>query len=126
MMKMLVLGLIFCLPLCLVGEAQDLWEIEIQVSPQTIVLGSETVWVTVHTNMPYSRADRASLTLNGIDIAWTKSDLQGYLVAKFNQADVKEIVVPPSIELVLEGVTGDGIPFAGSVTVRVVEGGPKK
>jgi len=98
--------------------AADL-EIDITVTPKALVLGSEGTLVTVHTNIAYYSVDTASLTLNGIPIAWTKSDARGQLVAKFNQDDVKEIVAPPSVELVLSGLTTDGTSFSGMDTIVV-------
>jgi hypothetical protein len=98
--------------------AADL-EIEIKVTPSALVIDSEGTLVTVHTNIAYSAVDTASLTLNGIPIAWTKSDARGQLVAKFNQSDVKAIVAPPSVFLVLSGLTKDGTSFSGSDTIVV-------
>lgn len=93
--------------------------ISITVSPKTMVIGSETVWVTVHTNIALSRVDCSTLTLNGITVAWTKADAKGNLVAKFHYDEVEKIVSPPQTMLTLKGVTKDGTPFEGSDTVAV-------
>ena len=106
-------------------EAVATEDIYIKISPNTIVIGSETEWVTVHTNIPLSRVDCSTLTLNDIGVAWTKSDAKGYLVAKFNYEAVEKIVSPPQATLTLEGVTKDGISFSGSDTVVVRESGPE-
>jgi hypothetical protein len=98
--------------------AADL-EIEIKVTPRVLVIDSEGTLVTVHTNIAYSAVDTASLTLNGIPIAWTKSDARGQLVAKFNQSDVKDIVAPPSVLLELSGYTRSGESFSGTDTIAV-------
>ena len=100
-------------------DLQEAEEIAIMVSPSTIAMGSQGTVVSVHTNIPYGFVDKASLKLNDVEIAWTKSDSLGYLVAKFNLDDVKSIVSVPSTELTLSGVLGDGTYFAASDTVQV-------
>jgi hypothetical protein len=100
------------------ASAADL-EIEIKVTPRVLVMDSEGTLVTVHTNIALSAVDTASLTLNGIPIAWTKADARGQLVAKFNQTDVKDIVVPPSVLLELSGYTKSGESFSGTDTIVV-------
>jgi hypothetical protein len=94
-------------------------EIAAKVSPNTIVLKSEGTLISVHTDIAYSAVDTASLTLNGIPVAWTKADDRGQLVAKFNQSDVKEIVAPPSATLELSGYTKSGESFSGTDTIAV-------
>ena len=98
----------------------------IKVSPGTIVIGSDVTWVTVHTDIPLRAVDCSTVTLNGISVAWTKADTKGNLVAKFNFNKIENIVTPPNAILTLRGLTKDGIPFAGSDTVIVRKGGPKK
>ena len=99
--------------------------IEAQVSPQTIVEGSDTVWLTVHTDIALSAVDTKTVAVNGIPVAFTKSDNHGNLVAKFAFDDVLGIVSPPSATLTLTGTTKAGGAFAGSDTVRVIGGGPR-
>lgn len=94
-------------------------EIFVKVSPNTIVIASDGDWITVHTNIAYGSVDTSSITLNGVAVAWTKSDLRGNLVAKFAQADIKAIVAPPEATLELAGLTTGGEPFTGSDTVAV-------
>ena len=94
-------------------------EIFVKVSPNTIVIASLGDWITVHTNIAYGIVDTSSVTLNGVPVAWTKSDLRGNLVAKFTQADIKAIVAPPEATLELSGLTTGGEPFTGSDTVTV-------
>ena len=94
-------------------------EITTKITPRALVLISEGTLVTVHTDIAYSAVDTASLTLNGIPIAWTKSDARGQLVAKFNQDDVKNIVAPPSATLELSGYTKSGESFSGTDTIVV-------
>ncbi len=94
---------------------------EITVSPQTLVLSSKSAsWVTVHTDLPYSSVQSASVTLDGVPIAWSKSDAKGYFVAKFQMVEVKNIAVPPVVELTLEGTLKDGQTFSGTDSVPVI------
>jgi hypothetical protein len=99
---------------------------EITVSPNVINIGSETEVVTVHTDLPFSFVVGASVTLDGIDIAWWKSDNRGYFVAKFDASDVKGKVKPGTVTLTLTGTTVDGESFSGSDTVQVINIVPKK
>ena len=115
----LVGGLMATAVLAANRDLQEAEEIAIVVSPSTIALGSQGTVVSVHTNIPYGAVDKASLMLNDIEIAWTKSDNLGYLVAKFNLDDVKEIVSVPEAKLTLTGVLLDGTPFAASDSVQV-------
>jgi hypothetical protein len=96
-------------------------EIGIVVSPSCLALDSQGTWVTVHADIPYYIVAGATVTLNGIEVEWTKSDNRGDFVAKFRLDDVKSIVEPPSATLVLEGETKEGVPFTGSDEVRVID-----
>jgi len=100
------------------GELSDT-ETYIKVSPHVIVLDSDGTWITVHTNIPFGQVDTESVALNGIPAASTKTDLKGYLVAKFNQSDIKAIVAPPEALLELTGLMSDGEAFSGSEVVEV-------
>ncbi|MFZ5832689.1 MAG: hypothetical protein ACOY3P_21590 [Planctomycetota bacterium] len=103
-------------------------EIGIQVSPSTINLGEQGTWVTVHADIPLAGVITATVMLNGVEVAWTKADSQGNLVAKFVVDDVRAIVAPPSatLELVGEVVTPEGtVAFSGSDSVRVIAGGKR-
>ena len=94
---------------------------EITVSPHTLVLSSKsTAWVTVHTDLPYGSVASASVTLDGIPISWSKSDAQGYFVAKFQIGEVKGIATPPSVALTLAGILKDGQTFSGTDVVTVI------
>ena len=103
------------------ASAGPVEEIGIVVSPNCLALDSKGTWVTVHADISYYAVAGATLSLNGIEVEWTKSDSRGDLVAKFCLDDVKDIVEPPSVTLVLEGETKDGVPFTGSDTVRVID-----
>ena len=119
----LILGVLAFAAPPMLAWAEEILTIEIQVSPNTIQLGdSQPVWVTIHTDLPYGLVDTdLDITLNGVLVDYTKSDLCGDLVAKFNSAAVKDILDPGMATLTLSGVTIYGDLFAGSSTVRVVE-----
>jgi len=104
-------------------------EIAIQVSPSTINLAQQGEWVTIHADIAYGSVDRASLTLNGEDVSWTKSDNQGYLVAKFDVNSVKDLLrdfVDQDVALTLSGMDIYGNPFSGTSMVRVVDNSDNK
>ena len=101
------------------AEATSASVINIKVSPNTIVLKSVGEWVTVHTDIALSLVDTSTLSLNGVEVAWTKADAKGYLVAKFTQASIKAIVESPEATLQLRGFTKGGVEFTGSDTVGV-------
>lgn len=113
-----------CLAAGLVGAVAGT-QIEIVVSPKTLVLGSTGPWVTVHTDIALSAVDSSTLTLNDIHVTLAKSDARGNLVAKFRQSAVEAMVAPPEATLVLKGARKDGTLFSGSDTIRVIEGGPR-
>ena len=91
----------------------------ITISPRTLILSSPDTIVTVHSNIPYSSVDTASLTLDGIPATYTKMDACGDLVVKFSRADVKGVVVPGTAVLTLSGTFDDGTPFSASDTITV-------
>lgn len=128
-MRKVLVGSIFAtlalvIGVALVSTGGYIWaevDAEITVSPRTLVLSSNsTAWVTVHTNLPYGSVEFASVTLDGIAIAWSKSDAQGNFVAKFQIGEIKGIAAPPSVELTLAGTLKDGETFSGTDTVPVL------
>jgi hypothetical protein len=97
-------------------------EIDITVSPHVINIASASTVVTVHTDIAYSAVAGATVELNGISIAWWKSDSRGNFVAKFKATDVKGIVEPgTTATLTLTGETKLGEEFSGSDEVDVIE-----
>lgn len=94
----------------------------ITVSPSTLVMGSQGVWVTVHADIPYSSVDCATVTLNGVPVTVTFADNQGELVAKFQIDAIKGTVAVPSAEVTLVALTNDGDVFVGTDTIRVIQG----
>ena len=97
----------------------DIVEIDIMVSPQTIILEAPVTWVTVHTDIPQSMVERDTVALNYIPARIVTCDARGYLVAKFDFDDIKAIVAPPEAVLGLSGLTIDGALFAGVDVVPV-------
>jgi hypothetical protein len=102
-------------------EADRDLTIVVAVSPKTVNLESQGVWVTVHADIPYRDVARFTVTLNGIAVTTTKSDDRGDLVAKFNIDDVKKALVPGTVVLTLAGTTTDGESFSGSDTIQVID-----
>ena len=96
-------------------------EINIKISPHILILKSQSVWVTVHTNLPYSLVVPNTVELNDIPADLTKSDDRGNLVAKFHSSKIKPIVSVPLATLTLTGEKTDGADFFGSDTIEVKE-----
>lgn len=132
--KALIATLILISVIGIAGSVQALEEdavdVEITIAPSTLTLDvGSGEWVTVHTNIGYySEYDPdVVLQLNGVDVAWTKSDNCGNLVAKFVQEDIIAIIGSEAIEngeatLVLTGGTIYG-PFSADDTIRVITSG---
>jgi hypothetical protein len=98
-------------------------DIEIQVSPHTILLSWKArgdVRVTVHAEINYSTVATLTVELGGYPAITTYSDARGDLVAKFNYEDVALLVREGTAVLVLTGETKDGESFRGEDMVRVV------
>lgn len=100
--------------------AESVPEGGIVVSPSTLVMGSQGVWVTVHADIPYSIVDGATVTLNGVEVSATFADNQGELVAKFQIDAIKGTVSPPSATVELVAYTYAGERFAATDTIRVI------
>lgn len=94
-------------------------EVLIQVSPATLILDSPGTWVTVHAEIAYGDVVDATLTMNGVELTYAKSDNCGDLVVKFAREDIQNIVSPPEATLTLTGLTVSGELFVGSVTIVV-------
>jgi len=96
-------------------------DIYLKLSPDALVLGGPGVWVTAHTDIAFSSVDGTSVALEGVEAVSVFADNRGQLVAKFRQADIEAIVSPPDATLTLTGLTVDGVRFAGTDTIRVME-----
>ncbi len=110
-----------------VVEAQDELCVDIVVSPSTLELQSDSVWVTVHADIPCRVVVNGSVTLNGISAVYIKADACGNLVAKFWADDVKENVSNVAPGLAPMVLTGDSIwgRFSGTDEIRVIDKGGK-
>ena len=100
--------------------------IDIKIAPATLNLEFEGPWITVHTNITFAEVNTSTLELTALEFdsisaVSTFADNRGNLVAKFDSADVKEIVAPPEETLVLTGETLEGDSFTGSDTIRVID-----
>ena len=99
-------------------------QIEIQVSPHTILLSWKAkgdVRITVHADVDYSAVADFSVQLGGFDALYTFADARGDLVAKFSYEDVRSLVNTGNTILVLTGTREDGTTFVGEDVVRVVD-----
>lgn len=105
--------------LVMANKANDGEDFSITISPSTLALDSQSVCVSVHSNIPYGIVNTVSLTLNGIPAKFTKADACGDLVVKFESADVKDIVEPGQVTLTLAGLLKDGTEFQVSDTIAV-------
>lgn len=104
------------------GNEDETEGVDITISPKTFILSvDEGEWVTVHTDLPYSIVEAASVELNGIPLVFAKSDNLGYFVAKLYREDVENTVEPPEAVLEFTGWTYDGQEFYAIDTVRVME-----
>lgn len=98
-------------------------DIEIQVSPHTILLSWKAkgdVRVTVHAEISYSTVATYTVVLGGFEAISTFADARGDLVAKFRYEDVAELVGEGDSTLLLTGTLTDGTTFFGEDEVRVV------
>ena len=94
-------------------------DINIIVQPKVLVIGSDSEWLTIHTDIALSAVDTGSLMVNGLAVSWTKADAKGNLVAKFDVNEVKAMVAPGEVTFELTGLTNDGTSFSGTDTVCV-------
>lgn len=105
----------------------DVENIQIQVSPNVLNIGSKGEIITVHTDLPYASVVGASVFLNGVPISWWKADDRGFFVAKFDIDKVKYEagLVVGNNTVMLTGVTTSGSQFTGSQDLKVVDNVPK-
>ena len=100
----------------------DIENIQIQVSPNVLNIGSKGEIVTVHTDIPYNTVKGASVFLNGVPISWWKADDRGFFVAKFDINKVKYSagLVIGNNTVMLTGVTINDVQFTGDQILKVV------
>jgi hypothetical protein len=94
-------------------------QVEMQVSPQNIILKAPVTWVTVHAVIPLRLVVPASVTLNGVAARIVTADNRGELVAKFAFAEIAAIVEKPATTLILGATSTDGSPITGWFEVGV-------
>lgn len=114
------LSLSLVVGLAVAADSMDQLVVKIQVAPKTFLLqSSQGGEITVHAEIAYSSVDRTSISMNGVEVKWTKADSRGELVAKFDEDALKAIVSPPEATMVLVGYTIGGEPFTGRAVVSV-------
>lgn len=100
------------------------FEIEIDVAPNVLNIQSESVVVTVHTDIAYSVVAGSSVTLNDVEISHWKSDARGNFVAKFLSDEIKTLdglIIDGYNTLTLIGYTTDEEAFIGVQDIRVID-----
>jgi hypothetical protein len=103
------------------------FDIEIDVSPNVLNIQSQSVIVTVHTDIAYSLVVGASVFLNDVAIDWWKSDDRGNFVAKFVSDEIKTLdglIIGDYNTLVLTGYTTGGEAFIGTQDIKVIDNIP--
>jgi hypothetical protein len=100
------------------------FEIAIDVAPNVLNIQSESVVVTVHTDIAYGLVVGSSVFLNGVAIDHWKSDNQGNFVAKFLSSEIKTLdglIIGGYNTLVLTGFDTYGEAFIGSQDIMVID-----
>ena len=100
------------------------FDIEIDVSPNVLNIQSESVVVTVHTDIAYSAVVGSTVFLNGVEISHWKSDARGNFVAKFLSDEIKMLdglIIGDFNTLVLTGYTTEDEAFIGMQDIKVIE-----
>jgi hypothetical protein len=88
----------------------------IMASPQTVVLAKVTT-LTVHSNIPASQVDIATVELNGVSPSGCGVDSLGHLVLTFDLTDLGLTAGTGTLTLTGELETGEA--FSASDTVNV-------
>ena len=105
------------------------YEISIDVAPNVLNIQSESVVVTVHTDIAYSTVDVTSVYLNGMIIDHWKSDNRGNFVAKFLSDAIKTLdglIIGEYNELAMVGADTEGEAFIGKQQIMVIDNIPKR
>ena len=100
------------------------YDIEIDVAPNVLNIQSESVVVTVHTDIAYGEVVGSSVFLNGVPIQYSKADARGNFVAKFLSDDIKTLdglIIGGYNELMLVGIDKYGGSFSGSQNIKVID-----
>ena len=105
------------------------FDIQIDVAPNVLNIQSESVVVTVHTDIAYSAVVGSTVFLNGVEINHWKSDARGNFVAKFLSDEIKaldELEVGEFNTLVLTGLTTEGDVFIGEQEIKIIDVLPQR
>ena len=100
------------------------FDIQIDVAPNVLNIQSESVVVTVHTDIAYSAVVGSTVFLNGVEISHWKSDARGNFVAKFLSDEIKTLdglIIDDYNTLVLTGYTADSEAFIGEQDIKVID-----
>lgn len=100
------------------------FDIQIDVAPNVLNIESESVVVTVHTDIAYSVVVGSTVFLNGVEISHWKSDARGNFVAKFLSEDIKTLdglIIDGYNRLVLNGYTTGDEAFFGKQEIKVID-----
>lgn len=100
------------------------YDISIDVAPNVLNIQSESVIVTVHTDIAYSAVVGSSVFLNDVAINYWKSDDRGNFVAKFLSNEIKTLdglIIGDYNTLVLTGYDIDGEAFIGTQDIKVID-----
>ena len=112
----------------LIAASSYAFEITIDVAPNVLNIQSNSVIVTVHTDIAYSAVAGSSVFLNDVAISWWKADSRGNFVAKFNSDEVKSLdglIIGGYNTLTLLGSTKGGEAFIGTQDILVLDNLPK-
>lgn len=120
-----VMVLVLAAPMC--ASADD-YQVDFQVSPQTLYLNAEVTWVTIHVPVAYNSIFDYCVSFDGVDVpvAWDKADLQGNLVIKLSTDDVAAAVQPGVVELAVDGMLWSGDTFGGAMDYTIRDGANQK
>ncbi len=106
--------------LSVMGLTSGALALEIQVSPQMLVLSSPGGRLSIHTDVPFSTVESVAMTVNGTTIPVnTFADDRGDLVAQCDKDDVKPVIgdFPGNTTTATVTLTVNGI--ADSEVIRV-------
>lgn len=113
------LGLVLFLALSATPASAEV--ANITVEPHSLAMGSMGGSVSVHTDIDYSEGPWGPVTLNDLPALYTKSDLCGNLVAKFDTEAVKGMVEEASGGLLVLSfsATGEDVTYTGTDTMNI-------
>ncbi len=111
---------------CVMPTESYALEITIDVAPNILNLQSNSIVVTVHTNIDYGDVDASTVSLNDVAINGWKADDCGNFVAKFLADDIKglPLAVDTYNNFTLKGQTSSGESFRGSQDILVIDNTP--